>query len=62
VRQAELRLDGALDVGLEGVTVLDDLGGRHELDVVLGGELLQVRHAGHRAVLFHDLADHTGRL
>src|ERR671917_238064 len=47
---------------LEGVTVLDDLGHRHQLDAVLPGEPLEVGYTGHRAILFHDLADHTRRL
>src|SRR5215207_1288241 len=44
------------------MTILDDLGHRHQLDVVFFGEFLEVGDARHRAVLFHDLADHTGRL
>src|SRR3954452_10519791 len=61
-RGRQFRLDGAADLGLVGVAVLDDLGHRHELHVVLLGELLQVGYPGHRPVLFHNLADHTGRL
>jgi hypothetical protein len=60
-RGGQLGLHGAADLRLVGVAVLDDLGHRNELYVVLFRELLQVGHPGHRAVLFHDLADHTGR-
>ena len=42
-------------------TVADDVSDRRNLDVVLGGEFFQVRHAGHGAVVAHDLADHGRR-
>src|SRR5215210_2715030 len=44
------------------MTVFDNLCHRHQLDAVLLGEPLEVRYTRHRAVLFHDLADHTGGL
>src|SRR6185369_6485345 len=37
------------------------VGNGTDLDPVIFGEFLQFRHAGHGAVVVHDLADHTGR-
>ena len=34
---------------------------RHDLEIVIPAELDQVRHARHRPIVVHDLADHTGR-
>jgi len=40
----------------------DEVADRADLQSMLAGELDQVREAGHRPVLVHDLADHAGRV
>jgi len=40
---------------------IDEVGDGHDLQIVLGGEDLQIRHSGHRAVVLHHLADDSGR-
>eukprot|EP01022_Parablepharisma_sp_SALTPOND_P024123 TRINITY_DN5305_c1_g4_i2.p1 TRINITY_DN5305_c1_g4~~TRINITY_DN5305_c1_g4_i2.p1 ORF type:complete len:914 (+),score=247.13 TRINITY_DN5305_c1_g4_i2:98-2839(+) len=57
--QAHLGL--AVHKGLVAHAVGDQVGDGHDLQIVLGRELLQVGHAGHGAVVLHDLADHPGR-
>ena len=51
----------ALDQSLGAAAVLDEVGDRDELEPVLGRVGHQVGHAGHRAVVVGDLADHAGR-
>ena len=41
--------------------VFDQVGNGADLQAVFGREQLQVRQAGHGAVVFHDLADHRRR-
>ncbi|MDQ5988758.1 MAG: hypothetical protein CSYNP_04519 [Syntrophus sp. SKADARSKE-3] len=41
---------------------IDQVGDRGDFDSMLVGEYFQIRHAGHRSVIFHDLANDTGRL
>ena len=55
-------LSGAAHQLLVAQPVLDQLCDGHDLEVVAAGEGDQVRHAGHGAVVVHDLADHAGRV
>ena len=59
VGRGHVELDG-LDQALVLATPGDDVLDRADLETVLLSEDLQVRHAGHRAVVVHDLADHAG--
>ena len=60
---------GGLDVALEraahqrlvAAAVLDEIGDGAGLERVLGGELQEIGHPRHGAVLAHDLAKHRGR-
>ncbi len=52
----------ALDQGLVGEAVADQVGHRDHRDVVLGGEAGELGHPRHGAVLVHDLADDARRL
>ena len=62
---AELRRqphrDDALDELLRAPPVLDEIGDRDHLQLVPLAEGGEVRNAGHRAVVVHDLADDAGR-
>ena len=57
-RQQHLGL--TLDELLGAAPMRDQVLDRAELEAVLLAELDEVRHAGHRAVVLHDLADHAG--
>ena len=52
----------AVDEGLVPQPVLHQVGDGGDLDIVLFGKFLQVRHPGHGAVILHDFADHRGAL
>ena len=55
--------DGArADELLRSPAILDEVGDRDHLEGVLPAVRDQVGHAGHRAVLVHDLADDPGRV
>ncbi len=58
-RQVDRR--DALDELLVPAPVLDQVGDRDHLQPVGGAVADQVRHAGHRAVVLHDLADDSRR-
>ena len=60
-RGRELRGDHALDQPLGPPPVGDEVGDGDHRQAVLLAVRHQVRNAGHRAVLVHDLADHAGR-
>ena len=62
VRGREPHLRDALDELLRPASVLDQIGDRQQLDPVLLAERGQVRDAGHRPVLVHDLADDARRV
>jgi hypothetical protein len=49
-----------LDQRFALAAVFDQVGNGADLQPVFGGEQLQVRQAGHGAVVLHDLADHGG--
>jgi len=51
---------GALHQPLAVHPVLDQVLDGDDLQAVFDGERLEIRHARHRAVLVHDLADHPG--
>ena len=53
------RLRHAMDIPLILQPIADQVRHRHHLQPVLLAELHQVRNPRHRAVLVHDLADHT---
>ena len=57
-----LRLGDPLDHLLVAAAVGDDVGDGDDVDAVLLGEVLQLRHPCHRAVVVHDLADDAGRV
>ena len=52
----------AVDEGLVPQPVFHQVGDGGDLDIMLRGKFLQVRHPGHGAVVLHDLADHRGAL
>ena len=54
------RRDDALDELVVAAAVGDQVGDRDHLQPVPGAVALEVRHARHRAVVVHDLADHAG--
>src|SRR5258705_3174816 len=58
----QLRVRGTLDETLGPHPVLDQIGDRDHRHRVLAGELRQLRHTGHRAVLVHDFADDACRI
>ena len=62
---AELRGQAALahpaDLPLMAQAEADQLGHRDHLQSMVAAELLELRHAGHGAVVVHDFADHSGR-
>jgi len=61
VRRAQRPFTDALDQRFVAAAVLDQVRDGADLQAVLLGEHLQVRQAGHGAVVVHDLADHRGR-
>lgn len=52
----------AFDDRLFPQPVGDDIGYGDDLQIILAGDLQQLRHPGHRAVLIHDLDQCAGRL
>ena len=50
----------ALDEALRAHPIADEIRDRDHQQAVLARELRELRHARHRAVLVHDLADHAG--
>ena len=62
VAGGQMGLRDALDHLLVVQPVGDDLGDADDVDAVPGGELLQLGHPGHGAVLVHDFADDAGGL
>ncbi len=59
--RGDRRLGDSLHEHLEVTSVLDQVGDRDQLHPVLSRDPDQLGHAGHRAVLIHDLADHACR-
>ena len=55
-----MHLGLAVDKGLVAHAVRDQVGHSDYLEPVLGREYLQIGHAGHGAVVLHDLTDHSG--
>ena len=54
-------LGNALDEALMLEAIGDDVGDGDDVDAELPGDFLQLRHAGHRSVGVHDLADDRAR-
>ena len=61
VRRGERALGDALDDALGAAAIVDEVGDRADQQAVLLREHLEVRHARHRAVVAHDLADDRRR-
>ena len=55
----DLRGDDEIDELLVAAAIADEVADRGDLQPVLLGELHEVRHSGHGAIVVHDLADHA---
>ena len=60
---SDLLSQDEIDALLHGVDDVDEdeVGDSDDAELVLGGEALEVRHAGHRAVVVHQLTEHRRR-